>query len=595
MKTASIFSAFNARWLEPEDVARSFIPTLHFKSLVKFQHSLLMGPRGCGKTTLLKMLTRRAQKIWAGRLDKEPDLGEYPNPDFEAIYIASDIRWSEELGGIAKTLTNTPKLAEQMQRALVAISSVVEATRVFQAIMVDDDADPTELVKALIRYLDLGPTVPSFQELRLKLQVWVDELHSYLISDREDELSARLVAIPPFLTGGAPVAVMRVCTIFDEYAPKSSPTKWAICFDELEIAPLWLQTELFRALRSTDQRFLLKLTWSPLLPSDLTTRQERQHDYATIRMWHGHVLDAKPFCKEFSKKFIQDKFGNDTSLTPRNVFGSSPFSSEDIEHEDVYREGGAVWQAMVRLAAVDPSFKRYLIEHDIDPKNPVSDDVTIRDESLRKIKPIVLLREAFFSHAQYSRTFRRSRKNPNLYYGEDAIYAMSEGNPRLLASLLSDLLDLNAKSDITRNPKVRPVDQSRVLLAASQRSLAGIKAYPTKQRAPSKSLARLVDRMGLFLHSELVIREFSPDPIGTFLVDPELPKEILDELTFGLLIGAFVHVKSHESDIPQSIVGSRIRLSYMLSPYYQLLFRNYRDIRLSVALRVVSAGQRSFF
>jgi hypothetical protein len=34
MKSASVFSAFNARWLEPEDVARSFIPTLTFKTSV---------------------------------------------------------------------------------------------------------------------------------------------------------------------------------------------------------------------------------------------------------------------------------------------------------------------------------------------------------------------------------------------------------------------------------------------------------------------------------------------------------------------------------------------------------------------------------
>lgn len=595
MKTASIFSAFNARWLEPEDVARSFVPTMHFKSLVKFQHSLLMGPRGCGKTTLLKMLTRRAQKIWASRLQEEPDLREYPNPDFEAIYIASDIRWSEELGGIAKTLTKSPQLAEQMQRVLVAISSVIEATRVFQAIVEEQNVDSTELLKAFIRHLDLGPTVPSFQEVRLKLQLWIDELHRLLIADRAVELSARLEEIPPFLAGGAPTAVMRACTIFDEYMPNNSPTKWALCFDELEIAPKWLQTELFKGLRSTDQRFLLKLTWSPLLPSDLTPRQERQHDYATIRMWHGHVLDAKPFCKEFSKRFLQDRFGSDTSLTPRDVFGSSPFASDDLEHDDVYRKGSSAWQAMVRLAAVDTSFERYLVDHNIDPQNPVSDNIRVRDESLRKIKPIVLLREAFIGRAEYSRTHRRSRKNPNLYFGEDAIYAMSEGNPRLLASLLSDLLDLSSKADTARKPQVRSADQSRLLSAASQRALAGIKAYPTKVHLASRSLAQLVDRMGEFLHSELVVREFSPDPIGTFLVDPDLSKEILDELTFGLLIGAFVHVKSHESDIPQSLVGSRIRLSYILSPYYQLLFRNYRDIRLSVALRVVPAKQRSFF
>lgn len=595
MKTASVFSAFNARWLEPEDVARSFVPTLNFKSLVKFQHSLLMGPRGCGKTTLLKMLTRRAQRVWQDRLAAEPQFADYPRPDFEAIYIASDIRWSEELAGLSHTLSEFPIDAERLQRALVAISSIIEATRVFEAIAADDIPDPLALIKALIKHLELGSTVPSFAEIRLRLRSWVEEIQSLLISSQMTALKARLDRLPPAFTGIAPSAVIRACTIFDEYAVSASPTKWALCFDELEIAPEWLQSELFSALRSTDQRFLLKLTWSPLLPTDLTSRQERQHDYATIRMWHGHVLDAKPFCKEFSTRFIRDRFDRTTDLSPRDVFGTSPFAQEDGDSDNVYREGGILWGAMVRLAAGDPSFRKYLVDHDISPTNPVSDDITVRDESLRKVKPLVLLRDAYLNYRNPNRVTARSRKNPQLYYGEDAIYAMSEGNPRLLAGLLSDLLDLQTNSNGSLSPQIKPLEQSRVLSAASQRSLAGIKAYPSRKAVPSHALARLVDRMGEFLHSELVVREFNPDPVGTFLIDPDVSKDTLDQITIGLLIGAFVHVRSQETDIPRSIVGSRIRLSYMLSPYYQLLFRNLRDIRLSVALRTTNSGQRSFF
>jgi hypothetical protein len=595
MKTASVFSAFNARWLEPEDVARSFVPTQNFKSLVKFQHSLLMGPRGCGKTTMLKMLTRRAQSVWQARISTEPHLSEYPNPDFEAIYIASDIRWSEELRAVSRSLPDSPIDGERIQRSLVAISSVIEATRAFQTIAEETINDPLPLLKGLIKHLELGSTVPSFQEIRLKLRAWVDELQSLLIAGNVEALKKRLDTLPFVLTGKAPNAVILACTIFDEYAASASPTKWALCFDELEIAPQWLQTELFSALRSTDQRFLLKLTWSPLLPTDLTSRQERQHDYSTIRMWHGHVLDAKPFCKEFATGFIRDKFEKSPQLSPKDVFGTSPFGQDDGDSEDVYKRGGAVWHAMVRLAAGDSSFNRYLIEHEISPTDPVSDDITVRDESLRKVKPLVLLRDAYLSYEVPNRVTRRSRKNPHLYYGEDAIYAMSEGNPRLLAGLLSDLLDLSVKTNTEGIPQIKSLEQSRILVAASQRSLAGIKAYPRRKASASRSLANLVDRMGRFLNDELVLRDFNPDPVGTFLIDPEVPQEILDELTIGLLIGAFVHIKSPDGDIPRSIVGSRIRLSYMLSPFYQVLFRNLRDIRLSVALRVVASSQRSFF
>jgi hypothetical protein len=592
MRTASIYGAFNARWLEPEDVARSFVPTPHFKSLVRFQNSLLMGPRGCGKTTLLKMLTRRAQRVWREeRAAQEPQWAEYRRPDFEAIYIPSDVRWNAELNLISHSLSSVPNDAERLQRALVAIASVVEATRCFQTITDEAKVDPVEFIKSLIAHLGMGPTIPSYADVRLRLRGWADEIQSLFVRQQTDELKRRLDALPASLTGHALNGVTRACSIFDEFLAELAPARWALCFDELEIAPKWLQSELLASFRSFDQRFLLKLTWSPVLPTDLARQQERKHDYEAIRMWHGHVSDAKPFCMEFSKRFIRDKFDNLT-ITPRDVFGVSPFAQDDSEGDHVYDHGGAVWSAMVRLAQRDESFRYYLTEHEISPGDPVTDSITLRDETFRKIKPLVLLRDTYLKDAS-PRTIRRSRKNPPIYCGEDVIYAMSEGNPRLLAGLLNDLLDLESRS--ASGILIRPELQSRVLFAASQRTVSGIKTYPILNTSPAQSLARLVERMGNFLHAEIVTHDFTADPIGSFFVDEDTPKTILDELAVGLLIGAFVHVKSSGSDIPSSVMGSRLRLTYMLSPYYKLPVRNFREARLSTALRIVAAGQRTFF
>jgi len=596
MNTSSIYGAFNARWLSPEDIARAFVPTSHFKALVKVQHSLLMGPRGCGKTTLLKMLTRPAQTIWwRERVPAAPGLAEFPTPDFEAIYIPSDIRWSYELDAISNELKDYSTIAETVQRASVGISAVTEATRVFQRILEDTERDEEKLLTGIITHLRLGPTVPSFAEVRLKLRSWAEEIHRLFVFRDPDRLRARVETLPPSITGHASDALSRACALFEEYAPDVAPKKWALCFDELEIAPRWLQSELLNSLRSIDQHFLLKLTWSPILPSDLIEHQEQQHDYSVIRMWHSHAAEARPFAQEYSTNLLRDRLDND-KITPVDVFGVSPFAQDDLPEEtsgDPYGEGTNIWRSMVALAAKDRSFRDFLTESHLDPINPVTDIPKLRDEVLRKIKPIVLLRDAYVRESPGT-FYRRSRKLFGLYYGEDAIYAMSEGNPRLLAGLLNELVDSETRP-AAGTPRIRPETQARILLAASQRMRTGIKTYPVGSSIRASSLSNLVGTLAEYLHAELVGPTFNPDPVGSFLVDKDVAPELLDTIRVGLLIGAFVYVGSTASDVPVTVLGSRIRLSHMLAPIYKLLFRNFREIRLSTALRVSASSQRSMF
>ena len=165
----------------------------------------------------------------------------------------------------------------------------------FQILIDENKTDHVEVLKALITHLQLGPTIPSFREIRLKLLSWIDDIHNGLVKRDSSLIRHHLDNLPAALTAHSLSAITKACTVFEEYARAVSPVRWALCFDELEIAPQWLQTELFAALRSFDQKFLLKLTWSPVLPTNLMPQQERQHDYAAIRMWHGHAADAKPF------------------------------------------------------------------------------------------------------------------------------------------------------------------------------------------------------------------------------------------------------------------------------------------------------------
>jgi hypothetical protein len=541
------------------------------------------------------MLTRPAQEYWhSERVRQQADLkGQFERPDFIAIYIPSDIRWSYELEALSRILPGSQQnLANRIQRTLVACTSVTEAINTFQDLLGERHKAKDALALGIAEYFDLKDIVPSLGHIRLRLSQYASTLRYLLTKKDFDGLSRVVDSCPPSFSAHALDPLIECCTLYGEMSDTPGwPARWALCFDELEIAPKWLQQDLLSSFRSTDQRFLLKCTWVPVLPSEL----QEAADVSAIRIWHSHVADAKMFCREFSTRLIRGKLGI-ANITPQQVFGRSLFAEEERagENEEVYEQGSEIWTTMVELAKRDKSFASYLSRSGLDPRNPVSDNTKQRDESLRKIKPIVLLRETF-SGAERART----RKRPALYAGEDAIYAMSDGNPRWLAGLLNDLLDLKSVlPDFARTRAIPATAQAPVLRAASERMRSYIRDYPHEPSVTTPirtSLYFLIEHLAAFFQSELLGDTFQGDPAGSVVVDAETAPELINEVKLGLLNGALIYVGTSHLEVPTDIFNARLRLSFMLSPCYKLLFRNYRPISLSAALRKSDPRQLEIF
>ena len=83
---SGIFEAFNARSLEPHEVAQTFVPPEHYRKLTKKCHTLVVGPRGSGKTTLLKMLQGQALEAWTRYAAME----YRGSIDFTGVFVPAD-------------------------------------------------------------------------------------------------------------------------------------------------------------------------------------------------------------------------------------------------------------------------------------------------------------------------------------------------------------------------------------------------------------------------------------------------------------------------------------------------------------------------
>ena len=80
-------ATFNSRYLTYKQVSEQFIPTQNFYDLAKACHTVLLGARGSGKTTMLKMLQPEAI-IEFQKVDNSFDV------PFYGVYIPSDRQWS---------------------------------------------------------------------------------------------------------------------------------------------------------------------------------------------------------------------------------------------------------------------------------------------------------------------------------------------------------------------------------------------------------------------------------------------------------------------------------------------------------------------
>ena len=89
----TMFDSFNARAISAESLAEGFIPPDHFGTMIRRAHTLVIGPRGSGKTCLMKMLQPAALNAW-----KSEDAADYKKQiDFSGVYIPADISWSGQL------------------------------------------------------------------------------------------------------------------------------------------------------------------------------------------------------------------------------------------------------------------------------------------------------------------------------------------------------------------------------------------------------------------------------------------------------------------------------------------------------------------
>jgi ribose 1,5-bisphosphokinase PhnN len=592
---------YNARSLPPADVARSFVPPEpHFVRLLSRNHTLVVGPRGSGKTTLLKMLTVRALKNW-----KHPQADDYIRKiTFNAAFVAADIAWGRQIDSIEK-LNFDPRRKEaafvlHTLRALVySMREAMELGRRetsnslahLRVALAPDQEE--RFVKIAAAELKVSPALSSMLGIELALESRLNSItegtsnNHYLVDSFPSKISLLISAFNG-LTG-------------------QDDRRWALLFDELEIAPTPIKSFLLSGIRSFDERVVVKLAMAPYMEDvgfDLRpTAPQPLHDYHTVQLTYPNKEDAT----QFSSTLFLNAFHRVgiESASLRNLFEGN--DSVGFGRRFKAKKGFVLPLQFKSLAAKDESFRRYVEERGIfSPQYKLTENNIAQD--VRKVLPIVTARDYYLRFFDAGRvTANRSRKSHTLYTGYPSIVEITEGNPRAILTLVGPLAQehlqlierTNRAEPIPISLQTRAVRRIELLLT----SLLQVIPIDISGFDRAKGLLDFVDQIGRAFEDRLLKRPFTTDYVGTFVVDENVTAPVINAVGKALNAGALVHVPYEETGpdiLLRSFVGQRFRLSYALAPRYRLLLTLGDRISLSKLLLEmrgvdVSDPQASFF
>lgn len=585
----TLFYSFNARTLPPRDIARQFVVSDHYDRLTNPMHSLIVGPRGSGKTTLLKMLHPEALGAW-----QAPAAESYRDKvAYSGVFIATDRLWEAQLramsqAGIeddARFLIDAIFCTHVLRSLVSSMHSRAQHEDSHRRVHLSPRSE-ADFVRAVAPTWGVAPPIPTLLALKHSLTARLTELSAITRTDTlltAADRRRRLTEIPQLAIGFIE-AVSQGVEVFNDLTGDSH-ARWALLFDELELAPEWIVKGLLNAPRSVDERLLFKLSISPftsVLPETYEPdAPSAGHDYEQLDLWYAQKEAGYAFTKALYRS-LAARHGLDLSRSETDVFGWSDFATHPSEFANVataYNQGSRRQKAFARLAAKDASFADYLNRKSIEPNRLHEIPSDRRAAEVRKITPLVLLRDSHLSTSG-SVNRLRSRKTPDLFFGAQTLFAMTEGNPRWLVGLIGRLLaDLDSPEGTVGKQK-----QSRYVEQATNRFRSLLRTIPCADSSGAKrrqSVLQLLDGVGDYIHKRCVVDPFNPDPAGSFTVDSNSDPSVLEALGQALNAGAIVYVPDQPGDtLLRSMRGKRFRLCYLLAPHYKIPIRLGRAISL---------------
>lgn len=605
MSRQTFLEPFNAKAMSFNEVARTFVPSTKFTQLAGAWNSVLVGPRGGGKTTLFKMLSVEGQEAWTGAT-AEP---YKQTVGYTGVYVPSDIAWGTMLeslieAGQDETIGVLFSEAAFVTHVLLSVASAMDRfVELNPVLRLEPGADNTT---GKTTQADLERVVATIaklwrvQPISLSPASLVDALRERLLDIKRDaRLRAKLKHTDRPNQGYLGIDMLESASqalqAFDA-TYRRPDHRWCLLLDEFEVAPMHLQKTVLAAMRASGaQKLLLKVALAPCGPDLLYDQQgnalpSQNNDVQQVQLWYADKTEAIEFCQQvfMSRSRIYSALAG---KMPSDVFGTSAYAvvddSEDAAQLGLFtltgRNKRQVTEQFQALAEKDQTFREFLHRKQIDLSLELGMlPGDLHGNTLRKIAPLVAFRNAYKGKGDGK---KRGVKPFNAAYsGWESIAAISEGNPRWLIGLITRIM---SNSDQIHFPVPTP-QQTAAVQWNCQRYAEMLQSVANEQFGSIKTSTPIYDvlsKIGDYFHDRLVKATFVEDPPMSFIVDERVSDDVEHALRIAVNHGAIVCYQI-AADVGgfRTLRGLRFRLTYMLAPVFKLPMRKSKSVLLSTIL-----------
>lgn len=596
-KVKTAFGVDNGKQMDTEDTVKYFVPLPEFFRLFVAKNQILLGSRGSGKTTWVRMLAHDHVVLAAKEGGQRADYArEALRKNLIGIYVPASAAFA---GDLKNKPWQTEAEAERyfVWRLNLHICSAL--THILSSCI--DQYSQQSQNRATIQseictmlaaaWTDNARTCSNVQELRLVLSE-LELKHQTEIRRRRNSSSAVAVYEDHF-DSELLLPLRHSINIIRSKLAVPDGAVWMICLDEVEYLSELHHRILNTQMRSSNSDIVFKIATMPFAHHTLATnfgdpvREGNDFEYINV---DRESIDSRGgqaegeflvFARAMFKRRMSFRAPQLAELTLRSLLGPSPLIDEkkveSLEEREAFlsllkRHANFLTVARAERLEGSPKFK---------------------SEIVRKMHGALLLRDAI-SHLHGNTKLR-------IYCGEATVVRCCDGNARRLMRVVNQLVQRIKIDHLGK--AILPLDagvQNQILESLARDTLNRVHSEP-----PNGALAgRYLEAIGRFMKWQFSSsnRLMGTDQVTSVTISADDGKEAQLFIKQAVQLSLMIPAKDVTLTASDRDCTGVFHIAFLFAPLFHLLPRRNDSVRLSRILshsakqqNIIDPDQQTFF